>query len=523
MPINGGAPAYRPIASRVPPIYEPAAPFGVPNLREACGVVAVYGPDADVAALTYGGLYAVQHRGQESAGITIGDGHKLHTVKDQGLISQVFIGDSLTQTGGKLAIGHCRYSTSGSNSVDNVQPALQDSDLGPIAVAHNGNIVNALQLRDLDEQADDHTGATSDTAVIARAIAGASGRNIYERVQHIVPRLLGSFCLVVATPHEVVAARDAMGNRPLCLGTIGNAWVIASETCALDAVGANLEREIEPGEVLVIGPDGLRSTRIQLSQRQALCAFEYIYFTRPDSTVKGSLVHSVRREMGRLLALQDPVEADLVIGVPDSAIAAATGYAEASGLPYADGFVRNRYIGRTFIEPSSELRKLGVRLKYGALPGVTRGKRVVMVDDSIVRGTSQMQLVKLMRDQGEAREVHVRITAPPIRWPCFLGIDIPDPDELIAHERPVGEICRAIGADSLEYLTVPNLVSAIGQESNSLCLGCFTRDYPIDVQLSFDKFALERPTGLSTAPVFPRQSALLPTEGNGGSAKENRP
>ncbi len=312
-----------------------------------------------------------------------------------------------------------------------------------------------------------------------------------------------------------------MGNRPLCLGSMDGVWMIASETCALDAVGARLEREIEPGEVLAIGADGLRSTQVQLPQRQALCAFEYIYFTRPDSTVKGALVHSVRREMGRLLALQQPVDADLVVGVPDSAIAAATGYAEASELPYADGFVRNRYIGRTFIEPSSELRKLGVRLKYGALPGVTRGKRVVMVDDSIVRGTSQPQLVKLMREQGEAREVHVRITAPPIRWPCFLGIDIPNPDELIAHERPVEDVCRAIGADSLEYLTVPNLVSAIGQESDSLCLGCFTRDYPIDVQLSFDKFALERPTDLYTAPVFPRQSALLPTDANGDTSAED--
>ena len=501
------------------PVYEPAAPTGGPVLREACGVVAVYGPDADVAALAYVGLYAVQHRGQESAGITVGDGADLNTVKAQGLISQVFDGDALASMRGQLAIGHCRYSTSGSNSERNVQPALQHTDLGPIAVAHNGNIVNAVQLRDANEVFGDD-GGTSDTAVIARAIASAPGQTIYERIRQTVPKLQGSFCLVVATPNEIIAARDAMGNRPLCLGSIGKVWMIASETCALDAIGARLEREIEPGEVLAIDIDGQRSSQLQLPQRPALCAFEYIYFTRPDSTVKGALVHTVRREMGRLLAVQRPVDADLVIGVPDSAIAAATGYAEASRLPYSDGFVRNRYVGRTFIEPSSELRKLGVRLKYNALPGVTRGKRVVMVDDSIVRGTSQLQLVKLLREQGEAREVHVRITAPPLRWPCFLGIDIPDPDELIAHGRPVEEVCSAIGADSLEYLTVDNLVSAIGHESSELCLGCFTRNYPIDVQLSFDKFALERPSQLHTAPVFPRQSALFSSAGQGDTPAE---
>ena len=296
------------------------------------------------------------------------------------------------------------------------------------------------------------------------------------------------------------------------LGSIDGAWIVTSETCALDAVDAQFEREIEPGEVLAIGASGLHSRQASPPHRHALCAFEYIYFTRPDSSLKGELVHSTRREMGRRLAMQQPVDADLVVGVPDSAIAAATGYSEASGLPYADGFLRNRYIGRTFIEPSTELRKLWVRLKYNALPSVTRGKRVVMVDDSIVRGTSQFQLVQLLRERGGAREVHVRITAPPIRWPCFLGIDIPDPDELIAHDRPVDEVCRAIGADSLDYLTIPNLVAATHQTQGELCLGCFTRDYPIDVQLAFDKFELERQTQLQTAPVFPRQAALFPVD-----------
>ena len=486
--------------------------MGLPNLREACGVVAVYGPGADVAALAYVGLYAVQHRGQEGAGITLGNGEELYTVKDEGLVSQVFRGDALSEAHGQLAIGHCRYSTSGSNTAQNIQPVLQATDLGPIAVAHNGNIVNAVQLRDSNGEPVNNATATSDTAVIAQSIAGAPGASVFERVCHTVPRLQGSFCLAVATPTNVIVARDAMGNRPLCLGSIDGAWIVTSETCALDAVDAQFEREIEPGEVLAIGANGLHSRQASPPHRHALCAFEYIYFTRPDSSLKGELVHSTRREMGRRLALQKPVDADLVVGVPDSAIAAATGYSEASGLPYADGFLRNRYIGRTFIEPSTELRKLWVRLKYNALPSVTRGKRVVMVDDSIVRGTSQFQLVQLLRERGGAREVHVRITAPPIRWPCFLGIDIPDPDELIAHDRPVDEVCRAIGADSLDYLTIPNLVAATHQTQGELCLGCFTRNYPIDVQLAFDKFELERQTQLQTAPVFPRQAALFPVD-----------
>jgi len=495
--------------------------LGLPNLREACGVVAVYGPDADVAALAYVGLYAVQHRGQEGAGITLGNGDDLYTVKDEGLVSQVFRGDILAEAHGHLAIGHCRYSTSGSNTTQNIQPVLQATDVGPISVAHNGNIVNALHLRDSNGEAGFHTTATSDTAVIAQAIASAPGASVFERVCHTVPRLQGSFCLAVATPVEVIVARDSMGNRPLCLGSIDGAWIVTSETCALDAVGAEFEREVEPGEVLAIGANGLRSQHATPPHRHALCAFEYIYFTRPDSSLRGELVHSVRREMGRRLALQNPVDADLVVGVPDSAIAAATGYAEASGLPYADGFLRNRYIGRTFIEPSTELRKLWVRLKYNALPSVTRGKRVVMVDDSIVRGTSQHQLVDLLRDRGGASEVHVRITAPPIRWPCFLGIDIPDPDELIAHERPVADVCGAIGADSLDYLSIPNLVAATRQAHGELCLGCFTRDYPIDVQLAFDKFELERPTELQTAPVFPRQAAMFPLEESEADPAEN--
>ena len=491
------------------PIYEPAAPAGPPRMREACGVIAIYGTNDDVAIQTYFALYAVQHRGQESAGIVVGDGRELQSVKGMGLISGVFKPDQLEGLRGHLAIGHCRYSTMGSNRDENVQPVLQATDLGPFAIGHNGNIVNALELSGTASLNGEQVQATTDTAVIGRLIADAPGAGIAERVQRVVPRLQGSFCLVIATPTEIIAARDGMGNRPLSIGRVNGTWMLASETSALDTIGAVFERDVRPGEIIVIDAQGLRSTQLDLPVRRATCAFEYIYFSRPDSVVEGAHVHSVRRHMGRLLAEQRPVEADLVVGVPDSAVAAATGYAEASGLVYTDGFVRNRYIGRTFIEPTSQLRKLGARLKYNALPEVTGGKRVVMVDDSIVRGTTQTQLVALLREQGEAAEVHVRITSPPIRWPCFLGIDIPDPKELIAHELDPDAIRDQINADSLEYLTTDNLLTAIDRSREHLCLGCFNRDYPIDVQLGFDKFALEQPRGLETAPVFPRQSTLL--------------
>ncbi len=470
-------------------------------------MIGVYGHSENVAVLTYFALYAVQHRGQESAGITVGDGRDLRTIKGMGLVSHVFGDVDLEELNGHVAIGHCRYSTTGSTNQSNIQPVMQPTDLGLITIGHNGNIVNALALRHTYAGNGESSDATTDTAVIGRLISEAPGATIAERVQNVLPRLQGSYCLTIATPSQLIAARDPMGNRPLSLGRINGTWMVSSETCALDAAGATFERSIRPGEILVIDDAGPRSIQLDGPPRPATCAFEYIYFSRPDSVVDGAHIHSVRREMGRLLAHQSATEADFVIGVPDSAIAAATGYAEASGLPYADGFVRNRYSGRTFIEPTPQLRKLGVRLKYNALPAVTGGKRVVMVDDSIVRGTNQAHLVRLLREQGRAAEVHVRITAPPIRWPCFLGIDIPDPNELIAHALDVDAICRRIGADSLDYLTHENLVAAIGASRDHLCLGCFTREYPIDVQLAFDKFALERPHDLETAPVFPHQRA----------------
>ncbi len=506
------------LALSLGPSYEPAAPEGSPNLREACGVIGVHGATDDAAVQTYFALFAVQHRGQESAGIAVGDGQRLHAERRMGLVSRVFSDHRLARLKGHLAIGHCRYSTAGSSNASNIQPILRNTDIGPMALGHNGNIVNALDLRNnasLDAFPDS---STTDSAVIADLIATAPGATMVDRVRQIAPRLQGSFCLLIATPNQLIAVRDGMGNRPLCIGRANGTRVIASETCALDTIGATFERDIEPGEIVAIDDDGMQSIKLEMPQRHAMCAFEYIYFSRPDSMLDGASVHSARRSMGRLLARQHPVDADIVIGVPDSATAAATGYAEESGLPYGDGFVRNRYIGRTFIEPTPRLRKLGVRLKYSALPDITAGKRVVMVDDTIVRGTTQASLVRLLREEGGATEVHVRITAPPIRWPCFLGIDIPDPDDLVAHKLDVEQICKDIGADSLGYQSTENLVQAIGRSSDRLCLGCFTHTYPLDVQLTFDKFLLERPENIATAMVFPREATIDRVESGTPSA-----
>lgn len=481
-----------------------------------CGVIGIHGLPSEVAKQTYFALFAVQHRGQESAGIATSDGHDLHEHTGMGLVSRVFTEEDLDAMPGFISVGHCRYSTTGSSSEENIQPIVRRpmsiarpdgcnglDAIGPIAVAHNGNIVNALELRNAPELPDHARRVSSDTAVVAEMIAHAPGEDIADRLAAVVPKLRGSFSLVVSTYRQLIGIRGGLGNRPLALGRLGEGWMMASETCAFDSVGATFERDVEPGEIVIIDHLGVRSRQLDLPDRQAMCAFEFIYFQRPDSRIDGRLIHSVRREMGRRLAQQRPTDADLVIGVPDSAIAAATGYAEEAGLPYADGFVRNRYIGRTFIEPTQRLRKLGARMKYNPLPEVVAGKRLVLLDDTIVRGTTQEQLVTMLREVGGAAEVHVRITAPPVRWPCFLGIDIPEPDELIAHELEVEQIRERIGADSLEFLDVDSLVAAIAVGKDNLCLGCFTREYPIEVQLPLDKFALERPDGMQTALVFP--------------------
>jgi len=406
-----------------------------------------------------------------------------------GLVSQVFDEDSLSHLGGDIAIGHTRYSTRGSSRISNAQPMMVGAGADTIAVAHNGNIVNAQHLyTELAEQGYPFRSST-DTEVIANLIASSTEKDWVDRIRYAMHRLHGAYSLVVLARDTLYAVRDPLGVRPLCLGSINGGWVVASETCALDHIGAEFIREIEPGEVVSINHNGLDSYREEIGRR-ALCIFEYIYFARPDSVINGQLLYPVRQAMGAGLAEEHPVDADLVMGVPDSATAAGTGYALKSGIPLAEGLIKNRYVGRTFIEPDQRIRDLGVKLKFNPLQEILEGKRVVLVDDSIVRGTTTPQVVKLVKKAG-AKEVHMRICAPPIRYPCFFGVDMATRQELIANHNTIPEIRDFIGADSLGYLSVDGLIKAVGLERGIFCLACFTGEYPIPVQMEMDKLALE--------------------------------
>ncbi|MBI3967325.1 MAG: amidophosphoribosyltransferase [Chloroflexi bacterium] len=460
--------------------------------REECGVFAIYAPGEDVARTTFFGLYALQHRGQESAGITTGDGTKLETHAEMGLVSQVFDEEKLSHLQGHLAIGHTRYSTTGSSRSSNAQPIVIDSQNGRIAIAHNGNLVNTAELKaDLEEQGHTYV-TTTDSEVIGRIIAETPGKDWVERIERAMHRLVGAYSLVLATPTEIYVVRDPMGVRPLCLGQLGSGWVAASETCALDTISAKFLREVQPGEILRIDQNGPVSREVKINQREALCIFEYIYFARPDSVIGGRRLYMTRERMGAQLAKEHPVDADVVIGVPDSATAAAVGYARESGIPYREGIVKSRYIGRTFIQPDQRLREAGIRLKFNPLPEVLLDKRVVVVDDSIVRGTTTRPLVLMLRQAG-AREVHVRISSPPWRYPCVLGIDTPMArrHELIAARLSIEEIRQHIDADSLGFLSLDGLVESIQLPGNKFCNACLTGDYPVPVQLELDKFPLE--------------------------------
>jgi amidophosphoribosyltransferase len=460
------------------------------ELHEACGVFGIYAPGADVARVVFFGLYALQHRGQESAGITTGDGKELRTFKSMGLVVQVFNEEELSFLKGHLAIGHTRYSTTGSSKVCNAQPIVVDCDLGQMALGHNGNLVNTMALSDQLLAQGERLDTTTDSEVIAKVIASAPGLDWESRIVHSLHRFQGAYSLVMLTPTTLFAARDPLGVRPLCIGRLKGGWVVASETCALDTVGADFIREVEPGELVVIDGEGLRSVRAVESRRRALCIFEFIYFARPDSVIDGQLVYLARQEMGRHLAREYPVEADLVIPVPDSAIPAATGYAQESGIPFGEGLIKNRYIGRTFIQPDQRLRSVGVRLKFNPLPEVLAGKRVVVVDDSIVRGTTTPPVINLLRKAG-AKEVHMRICAPPMRFPCYLGVDTARRSELIAANMSVEEIREHIGADSLGYLSLEGLLDSVGMHQGQYCRACFTGGYPVPVQLEMDKLVLE--------------------------------
>ncbi len=487
------------------PVYEPHGP------REECGVVGVYAPDQPVARLTYLGLHALQHRGQESAGIATSDGTRLALHKRLGLVSQVFDEETLVRlerehadgegSAAHIAIGHTRYSTTGSNSLPNVQPVYAGSDLGELMLGHNGNLTNATWLRDaLTEQGVEFVTA-SDTEVLAKLIAHAPGRSWASRVEQAFHRAMGAFTFTMLTPDALVAARDPVGFRPLALGRLMDAdghpagWAIASESAALDAMGASFVREVAAGEVLTIDADGVHSHRPALNGRQErLCVFEFVYLARPDSVIGGQLLYEARLRMGRRLAIEQPADADVVIPVPDSAIPAAIGYAEESGLPFREGLIKNRYVGRTFIQPHQPSREAAVRLKFNPLPEVLAGKRVVVVDDSIVRGTTTGPIVGMLRRAG-AREVHVRIHSPQMRFPCYMGVDTGRRGELIAATHDLDEIRQLIGADSLGYLSEAGLLEAVGSgtdERRGHCTACFNGRYPVDVPLDVDKLVLER-------------------------------
>lgn len=459
--------------------------------REACGIFGIYGPGEDVARITYFGLYSLQHRGQESAGIAVADGHHLTLHARMGLVSQVFTEAELAGLKGHVAIGHNRYSTTGSSRQINAQPLVISGSRGQVALAHNGNITNANLLRDELVGGGYAFNTTTDTEVMARLLVEAPGRDWVEAIQSVMPRLQGAYSVVMLTPTQVFGIRDPLGVRPLCLGRLGRSWVLASESCALDTVGADFIREVEPGEIVVIDRDGVRSLQGQARGRSSLCVFEYIYFARPDSVINNRLVYLARQEMGMQLAMEHPVDADLVVAVPDSAVPAGIGYARQTNLPFSEGLIKSRYIGRTFIQPDQRIREVGINLKFNPLPEVLRGKRLVVVDDSIVRGTTTRPIVRLLRRAG-AREIHVRIHAPPMRYPCVLGVDTARRGELIAARMSVPSICEYIEADSLGYLSVEQLIQAIGLPRETFCLACFNGDYPVPVQLELDKLAFER-------------------------------
>lgn len=458
--------------------------------HEECGVFGIYAPGEDVARITFFGLYALQHRGQESAGIASSDGGRISVRRNLGLVSQAFDEEDIHSLPGFAAIGHTRYSTAGSTLQCNAGPMYAETSLGPMAISHNGNLTNAVQLRkELIEQGEEFV-STTDSEVLTRMIALAEGNTIDEKIRTAMPRMIGAFSLAVLTPDAVYAVRDPMGVRPLCIGKLGSGYVVASESCALMTVDATFVREVEPGEVVRIDADGVHSRGLGLPHRHAMCLLELIYFARPDSEIMGDRLHMVRQKMGQELAREAPADADVVVGLPDSATPAAIGYARESGIPYSEALIKNRYIGRTFIQPDQRMRQTSVKLKFNVLPEVVRGKRVVLVDDTIVRGTTSRPIVDLVRQAG-AKEVHMRVHAPPIMWPCYLGVDLARRDELIAARMTVPEIGRHIGADSIDYLTLDGLFRAIGKGNQRFCTGCMTGHYPVPTFDQADKMALE--------------------------------
>ncbi|EMT51861.1 amidophosphoribosyltransferase [Brevibacillus borstelensis] len=454
------------------------------KLNEECGVFGIYN-HKEASPLTYLGLHALQHRGQESAGICASDGERWYKHRGMGLVAEAFAGVDLQTFRGNIAIGHTRYTTAGSSKIENAQPLFFRYAHGSMAVAHNGNLVNASVLRKELEAKGSIFQTTSDTEVIAHLIARSKSSDLTEAVREALQHIKGAYALLVMNEKQLIIALDPNGLRPLSLGRLGDAICVASETCAFDIIGAEYWRDVQPGELIVVDEDGVRESTFAENTKRSICTFEYIYFARPDSDIDSINVHMARKRLGKQLALEAPVEADVVTGVPDSSISAAIGFAEATGIPYELGLIKNRYVGRTFIQPTQELRERGVYMKLSAVRKVVEGKRVVMIDDSIVRGTTSSRIVQMLRDAG-AKEVHVRISSPPVMNSCFYGIDTSTRDELIASSKSVEEIRQFIGADSLSFLTIEGMIDAIGREDGSPnrghCLACFNGDYPTEVE-----------------------------------------
>ncbi|WP_141430366.1 amidophosphoribosyltransferase [Bacillus sp. 03113] len=455
----------------------------IKGLNEECGIFGVWGHE-DAAQITYYGLHSLQHRGQEGTGIVSTDGESLKGVKGEGLVAEVFSSDAIKDLKGKAAIGHVRYATAGGSGYENVQPLLFHFQSGSLALAHNGNLVNATQLKGQLEGQGSIFQTSSDTEVLAHLIRRGGFSSFKDRVKNALSMLKGAYAFLIMTESELMVALDPNGMRPLSLGKLGDAYVVASETCAFDVVGAEFIRDVMPGELLIIDDNGFTSEMYSVASNIAMCTMEYVYFSRPDSDINGINVHKARKNLGKQLAIEAPIEADVVTGVPDSSISVAIGYAEASGIPYELGLIKNRYVGRTFIQPSQALREQGVKMKLSPVRGVVEGKRVIMVDDSIVRGTTSKRIVTMLKDAG-ATEVHVLISSPPIKNPCFYGIDTSTKEELIASKHSVEELRELIGADSLTFLSVEGMIEAIGRkdegENRGHCLACFTGKYPTDI------------------------------------------
>jgi amidophosphoribosyltransferase len=463
--------------------------------KEECGVFGVYAPKSNVANMAYFGLYALQHRGQESAGIAVADGSQIELVKGMGLVAEVFR-KGLPELPGHIAMGHVRYSTTGSSMLVNTQPLQVSFAGGSMALAHNGNLVNAKELRIELEKRGSVFQTSIDSEVIVNLIARSEKESMEGRIVETMGRLKGAYSLVIMTQDKLIGARDPFGIRPMCIGKLGNGWVLASESCALDTIGAELVRDVKPGEVIVIDECGLTAIQALPGRKDAMCIFEFIYFARPDSIIEGLSVQQTRFEMGRQLARENKIDADIVISVPDSGTSAALGYAAQSGIPFNEGLLKNRYVGRTFIQPDQKMREAGVRVKLNAINQVVNGKRIIMVDDSIVRGTTSGQIVKLLKEAG-AKEVHFCVSSPPITHPCYYGIDTSVRKELVAATKTVEEIRRMIGADSLNYLSLEGLMKSAGTIENKLCNACFCGSYPTEVptELEDNKFIFEQSGG----------------------------